>query len=213
MIPVRRLVRPAKPWGDVPANVDPGLRIRLAGCQNHDHLAAFELRFRLDLGDLGRLVANPLEKLHAEMLVRHFAATEAERQLDLVALFEEALDGLHLDLVIVVIDGGAHLDLFDLDDLLVLASLVGLLLGLIFEAAEIKDLADRRLGIRRDLDEVEACFLGSSQRILNRGDANILAVFTDQLNFTDTTNFAVDTRPILSGFLRFERTANGGSLL
>jgi hypothetical protein len=48
----------------------------------------------------------------------------------------------------VIVDAGAHLDLFDLDDLLMLAGLGGLLLLLIFVFAEIEDLADRRLGVR-----------------------------------------------------------------
>jgi len=55
----------------------------------------------------------------------------------------------------VAVDAGAHLDLFDLDDLLLLPSLVLLFLRFIFEATEIEDLADRRIGVRRDLDEVE----------------------------------------------------------
>ena len=77
---------------------------------------------------------------HAELLVRHLAAAEAQRHLDLVAFLEEPADGAHLHVVVVIVDAGPHLDLFDLDDLLVLARLGGLLLLLVFVLAVIEDL-------------------------------------------------------------------------
>jgi hypothetical protein len=43
------------------------------------------------------------------------------------------------------VDVGAHLDLLDLDDLLVLARLGSLLLVGVFQLAEIEDLADWRI--------------------------------------------------------------------
>ena len=79
----------------------------------------------------------------------HLAAAEAQGDLDLVAFLEEAPDRLHLHVVVVIVDHRAHLDLLDLDDLLLLAGLGGLLLFLIFEFAVVEDLADRRLGIGR----------------------------------------------------------------
>ena len=60
--------------------------------------------------------------------MRHLAAAEAQRDLDLVAFLEEAPHGLHLDLVVVVVDARAELDFLDLDGLLLLAGLGGLLL-------------------------------------------------------------------------------------
>jgi len=56
-----------------------------------------------------------------------------------------------------VIDVGTELDLLHLDDLLLFAGFVLLLLLLVLELAEIEQLADRRIGVRRNLDEVEAC--------------------------------------------------------
>ncbi len=47
-----------------------------------------------------------------------------------------------------IVDARTHLDLFDLDDLLVLAGFGSFFLFLVFELAEIEDLADGRLGIR-----------------------------------------------------------------
>ena len=58
-----------------------------------------------------------------------------------------------------VVDAGPQLDFLDLDDFLLLSGLVFLFLGLEFELAEIQDLADRRIGVGGDLDEVQAGFL------------------------------------------------------
>jgi len=52
------------------------------------------------------------------------------------------------------VDVRPHLDLLDLDGALLLARLGGLFLRLIFVFAVVENFADRRLGIRRDLDEV-----------------------------------------------------------
>jgi hypothetical protein len=55
----------------------------------------------------------------------------------------------------VVINVRANLDFLDLDDLLLLAGLVGLLLLLVLELAVVCDLADRRNGVRADLEQIE----------------------------------------------------------
>jgi hypothetical protein len=54
------------------------------------------------------------------------------------------------------VDIRTHLDLFDLDDLLLFASFGSFFLRLIFEFAKIKNFANRRLGSRRNLDEIKA---------------------------------------------------------
>src|ERR1700752_4695259 len=93
----------------------------LARRQHHDHLAAFEFWFLLDFGDRPGVGLHALKQLGAELLMRHFAAAEAQGDLDLVAFLEEALHGAHFDLVVMVIDHRPELDLLDLDDLLLFA--------------------------------------------------------------------------------------------
>ena len=78
---------------------------------------------------------------------------------------KKPLHGLHLDVVIVVVDAGPELDLLDLDGLLLLARLGRLLLLEEAEPAVIEDLADRGDRVRGDLDEVEAGVLGELQGI------------------------------------------------
>lgn len=67
-------------------------------------------RLVLNLGDAIEFLAHALQEIHAEIGVLHFAATEAQRDLHLIALFEEAMDGFHLHFVIVVVDVRTNLD-------------------------------------------------------------------------------------------------------
>src|SRR5690606_15609614 len=180
--------------------------------QHHHHLAAFELRLGLDLGDLADLLAHALEKLHAELQVRHLASAEAQRQLDLVALVEEAAHRLHLGLIIVVVDVGTHLDLLDLDGLLALASLGGLLLALIFHLAEVGDLAHRRLGVGHDLDKIHAGVFRGKQRIIDRNDATVHTLGIDKLHLRNA-NLEICARPFLDRGCGSVWSANGRSLL
>ena len=85
----------------------------------------------------------------------------------------------------------AGLDLLDLDDLLLLAGLGGLLLLLELELPVVEDLAHRRLGIGRDLDEVEIGLFGHHHRLADRHDADILAGGIDQAHFA-RVNAVVD---------------------
>jgi hypothetical protein len=106
------------------------------------------------------------------------------------------------------VDVRAHLDFLDLDDLLLLPGLGGLLLALVLEAAEIEDLADRRDRIRRNLDEIETGLCGDLERPLDRYGSVIVALVVDQLNFIDA-DFLIDPRPVLGGWGGPERFANG----
>ena len=108
-----------------------------------------------------------------------------------------------------IVDAGAELDFLDFDDFLLLAGFRGLLLLKEAEFAIVEDLANRRIGGRDDLDEVEACVVGYLLGFQHRDDPSILAFGVDQLNFIDA-DIAVDAWPVL---LRdrggFHWTANG----
>lgn len=87
-----------------------------------------------------------------ELLVRHLAPAEAQRDLHLVAFLEEALHRAHLHVVVVVVDHRPKFDLLNLDDFLFFASLRRFFLRLEFVLAVIQDLADGGCGIRGDFD-------------------------------------------------------------
>jgi hypothetical protein len=88
--------------------------------------------------------------------VRHFAATEADSELDLVTLFEKARNATHFRIVVVIIDHWPHFDLFGLNDFLIFARLSGFLLLLELKPTIVKDFAHWRICLGRDLNQIEA---------------------------------------------------------
>jgi hypothetical protein len=112
--------------------------------------------------------------------VRELAAAEAHGHFDLIALVDELEHAPHLDVIVVIVDAGAQLDLLDLDDLLLLARLVAALLLFVFVLAEVEDLADGGIGVGRDFDEVEAGLDGLGERLVAGDDSQHLAPFVHQ---------------------------------
>jgi len=138
------------------------------------------------------------QHVHAEILVRQLAAAEAHGHLDLVALLDELDHRAHLDVVVVLVDAGAQLDLLDLDDLLLLARLVLLLLLLVLELAVVEDLADRGRGGGGNLDQVEAGFGGLFQGFAKRDHPGHLAALVDEADAHGGDLF-VDARAVAAG--------------
>src|SRR6185436_2045847 len=116
-------------------------------------------------------------------------AAEEDRRLDLVAVLEEALDVLLLELVVVLVDLGPELDLLDLDDLLVLLGLPGALLFLVLIAPEVHDPAHRRVGRGRYFHQVEPFLPGNRERLLRRHDSQLLPGVVDDPHLADPDPF------------------------
>jgi hypothetical protein len=106
------------------------------------------------------------------------------------------------------VDGRTHLDLLDLDRLLLLAGLGGLLLRLELVFAVVQDLADGRARVRRDLDEIEAGLRGKMQGFYGVDDAAVLTVMVDELNLRDA-DLVVDPGAFLDGRRCTIGSANG----
>jgi hypothetical protein len=114
----------------------------------------------------------------------------------------------------VIVDGRAHLDLLDLDDLLLLAGLVGLFLLLVFELAVVHQLADRRLVVGRDFDDVKTLLVAQSESFVQADLAVLVAVVADQKNGFGG-DFVVDARAILGrrGCVTLKTSGDYDSLL
>ncbi len=176
----------------------PRLSCLLAGSEYHYHLPALELRFQFNLGDRAGLFLHLHEELHSELLMCHFPSPEAKCHLYLVALLEELFHRAHFNFVVMRVDIRAELDFFDLDSLLLLARLSGLLLCLEFILSEIHDLADRDFSIYRDFDEIETGLLGLRQRVTLANRAVILSLLIDELDFASDNSF-INMRPFFCG--------------
>lgn len=97
------------------------------------------------------------------------------------------------------VDHRAELDLLDLDDLLLLAGLGGLLLLLVLVLAKIENLGDGRLGIGRNFAEIEAGFFSQTQGFADRDNATVLTGGIDQTDLGDV-DLEIDPRTV--GFRR-----------
>src|SRR5436190_15221637 len=162
----------------------PPAALWLAG-EDRVHLVTFHPRHRFRDGHVAQFVDEPLEDPPPDFRMRHLASAEEDRRLDLVAVLEEALDVLLLELIVVLVDLRPELDLLDQDHLLVLLGLPAPLLLLVLELAEVHDAADRRHRRRRDLDEVESFLPCDGQGLRRRHDAELLAGVVDDADFAD----------------------------
>ena len=84
--------------------------------------------------------------------------------------------------VVVGVDLRPELDLLDLDPRLLLTRLLLADVPLVLELAVIHDPADRRLGLRGDLDQIEIEILGALERVLDLHDSDLGPVGTDEPN-------------------------------
>ena len=84
-----------------------------------------------------------------------------------------------------VVDHRPELDLLDLDDLLFLAGLGLFLLLLEPVLAVIQDLADRRRGVWRNLDQIEPGLGGLGERVCDGEGSEVRTVGADQVNLFD----------------------------
>src|SRR5690606_18799455 len=146
----------------------------LLGGDHHDHEATFHARILLDDRLLGDFRGNLVDHGATEFLMSHFAAAKADRDLDLVALREKPPQVAHLDLVVADIGGRPELEFLDLDLLGLLPRRVRLLLLIELELAEIHDPANRRFGVRLDLDQIHARVLGQRECFIAAQDARLL---------------------------------------
>ncbi len=145
-----------------------------------------------------QILEEPLEEVPAALGVRLLASAEHDRDLDLVAALEEALDVALLRGVVVVGDLRAQLDLAHVDLLLVLAGLLGLLLLLVLVLRVVEEARDGWAGIRSHLDQVEIALLGHLERLLGLDDADLLAVLVDEPDLANT-DALVDARLVPLG--------------
>jgi hypothetical protein len=103
--------------------------------------------------------------------VGQFTTSKADSDLDLVALREELLDELRLDLDVVLAHVGPEANLLEGKGFLALLGLTFALGLLELKAPEVEQLAHRGIGLGRDLDEVDVPSPGQVERGGERKDA------------------------------------------
>jgi hypothetical protein len=108
---------------------------------------AFHARHELHRTSLADVHDQPIDDLVAQVAMGHLPAFEAQAGLHLVAIAQKANRLVLLGLVVMLVHGDRELDLFDNDDLLLLACSAVALVLLVEVLAVVLDLADRRNGV------------------------------------------------------------------
>lgn len=110
-----------------------------------------------------------------------------------MAVLQESSGVTSTDVNIMVVRPRPQTKLLQLTGVLMLFGLALLLRLLILEAAVVKELADRRHRVRRDLDQIEITLPRHLQGLGGRHDAKLLSVLVDEADFRDS-NGAIDAR-------------------
>src|SRR5215207_667385 len=156
-----------------------GAALGLAGREHRDHVPSVLAGRAVDLGDLDEVGGQPLQQPPPELGVGHLTAAEHDGDLHLVALLEEPLDVALLRLVVVRVDLGPHLHLFEGHQALLAPGFLGLDGLLVLELRVVHQLDHRRTGHRGHLDHVEVLLAGHPQRGLGVHHPELLAVGAD----------------------------------
>jgi hypothetical protein len=128
--------------------------------------------------------------------VRQFAASENNRHDDLVLVLQKTFCLIHLEIDVVFTCLGPQPNFLDLCLMNVRA--MEFLLLLVLELAEVHDPTDRRLLVRRHLDQVEAGLASATQRLFRRDDPELFTVAGDDPDRRDS-DLLVDAMLLLDG--------------
>jgi hypothetical protein len=152
----------------------------LVGADHHDHVAPLLLRHRFHDHQIAEVRDESIEDPPTQIRVRHLAPAEHDRHLDLVPRLEEPGDVTLLRRVVVRVDLGSELDLFQSGARLLLPRFLLPDVTFVLELAVVHDPTHGWIGLRRDLDEIEIQLPRLADGFTRIHHADLLAVGSDQ---------------------------------
>jgi len=156
---------------------------------HHNHLAAFHLGHAFDLADILDVFGYPFQQFAAQIDMRHLAAPKPQADFHLVTIGQKLEHVAHFHVIVMGVRIGAELDFFDLDDLLLFTGFGLALLLFVFELAEIHDLAHRRIGVGRNLDQIQTGIIGHLHSTRRGHNPCVFAIGSDQPDFIGSDAF------------------------
>ena len=156
----------------------------LAWGENGVQRGAFHARHELHNTCVTHILNEPVDDGITEFAVRHLAALETQRRLDLIAFAQEANRLVLLGLVIMLIDSHGKFNFLDHDHFLLLARRAIALVLLVEKFAVILNAADGRLGSGRDFDQIQSTLAGYLQSFEGRQNTELFTVFVNDADFT-----------------------------
>ena len=122
--------------------------------------------------------------MFAGIHVRHLTAPETQRNLHPVTLTDKLSGSIDLCVQIVCINVGGKTNLLNFHNLLFFLCFLVFSGLLILELAVIHNLTNRRLGRRRNLNQIHPRFLRKFHRFSGRHNAKLFSVCTDHPYFS-----------------------------
>ena len=134
------------------------------GLKHQRHTPAFHFGVAFDFAYRPQLIFDLLKQIAAQFQVSHFTPLKLERELNLIALFEELARMIDLDHQIMIADADSlQLQFLELAAAAGSAGLVFLLLLLIAPLAVIHDSADGRASGGSNFDKIHPSFACHAQ--------------------------------------------------
>ena len=157
--------------------------------EDREHLVTLHAGPHFNFADVRQVFLELFQNPRAQFPVRHLATAEPDSRLHFVAFSEPLARMLHAIAVIVLVGAGAKLNFLDGNDNLFLFRLVRFLLGEVLKLAIVNDLANRRVSIGRDLNQVHASFSRGTNGVTRIHDAEFFPVLGNDAHLWDAYSF------------------------
>lgn len=153
--------------------------------RKHDeHVHTLEFWPDLNNSCFGKILLEPLKQHDSEFLMCDLSSSKMNGCLHLVAVMKYPHRVVFLELIIVLVGAWAELNFLDGNKSLLLLRLFLLLFLLILPFAEVDNSANRRLSLRRNLDEIQTLTASNLYRLLRRHYSELRALVVDDANLT-----------------------------
>ena len=162
------------------------------GRKHRRNRAPLQLRFAVEHADVRNSFDEALNGFKTEFRVFEFANAEHERYFHLVPVEKEHFRAADLDHKVMLVNTRTHFNFFKFSRGLLLLFLLFRFFVKVFSV--VNDTANRRLGIRRDFEQIKVVCLREGNRGLRSHDSELFAARPDDANFGNS-NALIAARP------------------
>src|SRR5262245_917019 len=147
--------------------------------EDSEHLVPFHSWPHFNLADIRQILFQLLEDARSQFAVSHLASAKPDCRFHFVAFLQPFAGVLHTIAVIVHVGAWAKLNFLDSDDNLLLLSLVCFLLLFVLKLSVIDDLANGRVGIWRDFNQIHSLLTRGANRFARVHDPKLLSLIAN----------------------------------
>src|SRR5215510_1578283 len=147
--------------------------------EDSEHLVPFHSWAHFNLANIGQILFQLLEDARSQFAVGHLASAKPDCRFHFVAFLQPFAGVLHTIAVVVHVGAWAKLNFLDGDDDLLLLSLVCFLLLFVLKLSVIDDLANGRVGIWRDFNQIHSLLTRGANRFARVHHPKLLSLIAN----------------------------------